>query len=65
MSVNDPTSAENTMISVCAWCKQVKQEEQWIPIESFVEKTVGLAVTHTICPGCYEETKPQAIMKPP
>lgn len=40
------------LIPVCAWCKEIKEDEgYWMPIDQYVAKHYG-EITHGICPSC-------------
>jgi len=41
------------MMSVCANCKKIRDSEnQWSPIEEYIQKRSHADFTHTICPDC-------------
>ena len=42
---------ENFLI-VCAWCRKIEKEENWLSIEEHFEKRTGHEVSHGICPDC-------------
>jgi hypothetical protein len=43
------------LLSVCAWCRQIKHEEAWIPLEQYLVRRHRSDLTHGICPACYEK----------
>jgi len=52
----------NVHLRVCSWCQKVAlPPDNWVPVEEAVEKTGMMeatqlpAITHGICPSCYEE----------
>ena len=36
------------LLTICAWTKQIKIDDQWIPIEDYLTKHCGLKLTHGI-----------------
>lgn len=42
---------ENFLI-VCAWCRKIEKDEQWLSLEEHFEKRNGGEVSHGICPDC-------------
>ncbi len=46
------------MLSVCAWCKKVKESpdsENWISMDQYVEKQKTIKLSHGLCNACYAE----------
>jgi hypothetical protein len=37
---------------ICAWCKQVRLEGEWVPVETVLHSTLKLSLSHGICPDC-------------
>jgi hypothetical protein len=46
-------------LRVCAWCKKLENNDQWIPIETFFKQKFKTESSHGICPECYEQTQQQ------
>jgi hypothetical protein len=42
-------------LRVCAWCRKVGQNDDWITIEEFVQKNLNTPTSHGICPACSEQ----------
>lgn len=40
------------MIAICAQCKQVRQGDEWLPLDSYIETRSHALFTHTLCPRC-------------
>ncbi len=40
------------LIAICAQCKQVRQDDEWLPLDRYVEARSHTLFTHTLCPGC-------------
>jgi hypothetical protein len=36
------------LLTICAWTKQIKVDDEWIPIEDYLTKHCGLKLTHGI-----------------
>ncbi|WIV20153.1 hypothetical protein QPK24_05450 [Paenibacillus polygoni] len=48
------------MLPICAVCKRIRDEEdEWNPVESFVERNTHAEFTHDICPDCIRRVYPQ------
>lgn len=50
-------------MKVCAWCRRIEHEGQWIPLEKFLRLRFDKATSHSICEDCLR--KAQADMAPP
>lgn len=44
-------SVLRSLLSVCAWCRRIREEGEWLPLERYIEKR-NLRLTHGICPEC-------------
>jgi hypothetical protein len=42
-------------VRVCAWCRKINYEEEWISFEQFLELASETRTSHGVCPEC--ETK--------
>lgn len=48
------------MLPICAVCKRIRDEEdEWNPVESYVERNTHAVFTHDICPDCIRRLYPQ------
>jgi hypothetical protein len=48
-----------SFLHVCAWCRKIEHNAQWLSLEAhFVQKTGG-KVSHGICPECAEKVTRQ------
>jgi CheY-like chemotaxis protein len=48
------------LLAVCSYCKDVRDEDRWIPIEGYVARHVGAKSSHGVCPKCWEgRVKPE------
>jgi phosphoserine phosphatase RsbU/P len=43
-----------TIMSVCSYCKHVREGGVWVSMERYVETHTGTRSSHGICPGCWE-----------
>lgn len=41
------------MITICAYTKKVKIDEEWIEIEQFLDQTFGVKLSHGVEPETY------------
>ncbi len=46
-----------SFIYVCAWCKKLKIDAEWISFEKFLDDYHGTQSSHGICPDCYRQYK--------
>jgi CheY-like chemotaxis protein len=42
-------------LSVCSYCKNVRQGEEWVAMEQFVRQRTGAQSSHGICPRCWAD----------
>ena len=47
-------SAFESLVTICACCKMIRNGEQWYPIEHFINERVDTRFSHGLCPQCYE-----------
>ncbi|HEX5385304.1 MAG TPA: hypothetical protein VFW66_01240 [Gemmatimonadales bacterium] len=45
-----------TLLTICAWCKRIRTDGEWVSIETYVNRRDNLHTTHGMCPACYQET---------
>ena len=50
-------------LRVCAWCKKLDHNGEWIPVGEFFESKFQMATSHGMCVACLEEAT--AKMKTP
>jgi hypothetical protein len=46
-----------SFMRVCAWCRQIDYEGEWMPMEKFVKQGFNADTTHGICPDCLGRQK--------
>jgi hypothetical protein len=42
------------LLSVCAWCRNIKDNGQWVALEQYMSQRQNVELTHGMCPSCYE-----------
>ena len=42
-------------LHVCAFCRKINVEDDWIPLESYLKQRSEVQISHSFCPECYEE----------
>ncbi|HTA42570.1 MAG TPA: DUF4118 domain-containing protein [Bryobacteraceae bacterium] len=42
------------LLPVCAWCRKIRREDQWLSLEVYARMELNTALTHSICPDCRE-----------
>jgi hypothetical protein len=40
-------------LRVCAWCRSVEHEGDWIPVAEFFQERFDVSTSHGICPVCF------------
>lgn len=46
------------ILSICSWCKKIKTgDDQWVPVETFIEGRSSAIFSHGMCPECYARMK--------
>lgn len=48
-----------SLLSICAWCRKIQDEEGWVPLEHFVTRRTRRHLSHGICPSCYSVHYPE------
>ncbi len=41
-----------SLIVMCAWCRRVRAKDEWLSVESFLERQHQSHTSHGICEGC-------------
>jgi hypothetical protein len=49
-----------SFVMVCAWCKKVRYEGQWILFEQFLKEQHGADASHGMCTECYAKVTGKA-----
>lgn len=44
-------------IVTCSWCRRIKSEGQWVPLEHFLKHQHAISTSHGICPDCAKTLK--------
>ncbi len=39
-------------LRICAWCRKVAHEDEWLPLEQYVERGFKIEASHGMCPDC-------------
>jgi hypothetical protein len=47
------------LISVCMFCKKIKQGENWVPIETYISGHSSAEFSHGLCPECLDKHYPE------
>lgn len=42
-------------LTVCAWCRKIRFEDKWIPLEEFFASGLQTKTSHGMCPTCSRE----------
>lgn len=41
-------------LPVCSYCKRIRHNDEWIPIEAYITRHSDAIFTHSYCPECVE-----------
>jgi hypothetical protein len=41
-----------SLVVMCAWCRRVRAQEEWLTVEAFLERQHNARTTHGICERC-------------
>jgi hypothetical protein len=45
--------------SICSYCHQVKEQEHWVQLETWLSRKSDATLTHGICPHCLKKNLPK------
>jgi hypothetical protein len=40
------------LLTMCAWCRKLHYREDWVSLEDYCMKELGVDVSHGMCPEC-------------
>ena len=40
-------------LRVCAWCRNVEHDGQWLPLEDYFKQRFNMKSSHGMCPECF------------
>lgn len=43
------------ILPVCSFCKKIRVEDQWVPIEVYIRDHSEVEFSHSLCPECRKE----------
>jgi MEDS: MEthanogen/methylotroph, DcmR Sensory domain len=46
------------LVTICAWCKGIREDEVWSRVEEWAARKMGLTFTHALCPDCFARLGP-------
>ena len=41
-----------SFVQVCAWCRKVNVEDDWVSFEQYLQRELDVKSSHGICPSC-------------
>lgn len=44
-----------SLLPICSYCRRIRHEREWTPLESYISSTGGADFSHCICPDCMEK----------
>ncbi len=42
------------LLPICAYCKKIRDQTEWCPVEEYVSRKTDATFSHGVCPDCYE-----------
>lgn len=42
-------------LSVCLFCKKVRVDEEWVPVDKYIKEHSAAEISHGLCPECYKK----------
>lgn len=42
---------------LCAWCRKLHLNNEWVPVEQFLQRKFDAQISHGICPACRAEQR--------
>jgi CheY-like chemotaxis protein len=57
VGIHHHTRRLESLLHVCAWCKQIRDRGSWVTLESYLQTQTGSPLTHGICPSCTAKWK--------
>jgi hypothetical protein len=46
-----------SFVHLCAWCRRIEKDNQWLSLEEHLERSSGQSVSHGLCPDCAERIR--------
>jgi CheY-like chemotaxis protein len=47
------------LLAICCYCKKIREDESWVPVERYISKRADASFSHGICPTCYQTHFPE------
>ena len=44
-----------SIMTVCSYCKKVRDDAEWVPMEQYIKQEFKTLPSHTFCPSCFHE----------
>lgn len=42
-------------LPVCSFCKNIRVDDYWVPIEAYLQERADVRMTHSLCPPCAKQ----------
>jgi len=52
-----------SFLHVCAWCRKIEYQDQWLSLEAHFMQKTGRKPSHGICPECSEKMLQSAVVR--
>ena len=50
-------------LRLCAWCRKLHLDNEWVPVEEFLQRKFDSRTSHGICPACKAELRKDQMAK--
>ena len=50
-------------LRLCAWCRKPHLDNEWVPVEEFLQRKFDSRTSHGICPACKAELRKDQMAK--
>jgi sigma-B regulation protein RsbU (phosphoserine phosphatase) len=55
VGLQDHTKRLESIMTVCSYCKKVRSDDEWMPMEQYVKEELKTLPSHTFCPTCFKD----------
>lgn len=55
VGLQDHAKRLESIMTVCSYCKRVRDEKEWVPMEAYIQQEFKTLPSHTFCPTCFRD----------
>jgi len=48
-------------LRLCAWCRKPHLDNEWVPLDEFLQRKFDTRTSHGICPACKAEQRKASV----